>query len=413
LYKGACFYETSQQLPLRRAVIQTFGIKAFIAVPIVLESRETFYFHFYCRDEHAFANEHLNLLKKLEPILSKFVKTNFSDHSYTSPVIPAVKDDIQQPKGFESMIGTCTKIANVYGYISKVAPSETSVLVLGESGTGKEKVAQSIHKLSSRKDKPFVVINCGAIPGNLAESLLFGHEKGAFTGALERRTGKFEQAEGGTIFLDEIGEMPMEMQVKLLRVLQEKEIERVGGKSPIKINVRIIAATNKNLEECVAAGRFRLDLYYRLHVFPITIPPLRERKEDIIELAQHFIALSCQGSGCPVLTLSDFAIEQLMGYDWPGNIRELEHIIYRSILLTEGPVLEEIYLAQCNIKTENSQPNAFTIKTIHENERDYISFILKRCKGKVSGIGGAAELLDIPVSTLNSKIKKLGIKSSH
>ncbi|MFT3794133.1 sigma-54 interaction domain-containing protein [Flavobacterium sp.] len=299
---------------------------------------------------------------------------------------------------------------SVFDLIRRVAPTETSVLILGESGTGKEKVAQSIHHMSSRKDKPLVIINCGAIPDNLSESLLFGHEKGAFTGAVDKRIGKFELADGGTIFLDEIGEMPMELQVKLLRVLQEKEIERIGGQSPVRIDVRIIAATNRNLEEEVAAGKFRLDLYYRLHVFPITVPSLRERKEDIPDLASHFLKLYAipDRKG---LSVSSGVLQQFDFYDWPGNIRELEHVIQRGILLSEGNTIKEIQLPSLH-KKEKAEGETYSIKTIHENERDYISYILKKCKGKVSGVGGAAEVLNIPPSTLNSKIKKLGIKNN-
>jgi transcriptional regulator with GAF, ATPase, and Fis domain len=294
-----------------------------------------------------------------------------------------------------------------------VAPFETSVLILGESGTGKEKVAQSIHNLSNRKEKPLVIINCSTIPENLAESLLFGHEKGAFTGAADKRIGKFEMADGGTIFLDEIGEMPIDLQVKLLRVLQEKEIERVGGRSPIKIDVRIIAATNRNLEEEVAAGRFRLDLYYRLYVFPILVPTLRERAEDIPILASHFINLFSEKTGLKAPLLQENVLQQLESYEWPGNIRELEHVIERSILMSDGNTIKEIQLPFAKKQEEGEKQQEFSIKTIHDNERDYIIYILKRCKGKVSGMGGAAEILNIPSSTLNSRIKKLGIKHSH
>jgi transcriptional regulator with GAF, ATPase, and Fis domain len=312
--------------------------------------------------------------------------------------------------GFEGIIGSSPQMMTVFDYIRKVAPSDTSVLVLGESGTGKEKIAQNIHALSPRKDKPLVTINCGAIPENLAESLLFGHEKGAFTGALDKRIGKFELADGGTIFLDEIGEMPMELQVKLLRVLQEREIERIGGKSPMKIDVRIIAATNKSLEEEVAAGRFRMDLYYRLHVFPIMVPPLKKRKDDIPELAQHFIKVYSEKMGRKAPVLSDNALQQIINYSWPGNIRELEHVMQRVILLTDGNTIKEIEFSTSSKIHPEQAAETFSIKTILENERDYILYILKKCNGKISGIGGAAEILDIHPSTLNSKIKKLEIK---
>jgi transcriptional regulator with GAF, ATPase, and Fis domain len=292
-----------------------------------------------------------------------------------------------------------------------VAKAETSVLLLGESGTGKEKIAACIHNLSSKRSKPFVKVNCAALPATLIESELFGHERGAFTGAWEKRIGKFEQANGGTIFLDEIGEMPPEIQVKLLRVLQEKEIERVGGRETLKIDVRIIAATNRNLEKDIAEGRFRMDLYYRLNVFPIVIPPLRERKEDIPLLMAYFIQAFNQKLGKQVNDISGMALEKLMKYNWPGNIRELENLVERSMLFTKGYFIEDILLP---VQQKMPMlPGPAEVKTIEENERVNIIAALKECNGKVSGTGGAAELLNIHASTLNSKIKKLGIKTVH
>lgn len=414
IYDGDSFRDIFQNSAIKRLVIQAFNIKSFIALPVRMEEGDVFTFFFYSRNGDAYANEHLLLLTKLESTLAKFV-TRMSAHQNTVTHKATKKTDApneDKPEGFTSMIGESKKMITVFDYIKKVAPSETSVLILGESGTGKEKVAQSIHNLSNRKNKPLVVINCGAIPDNLAESLLFGHEKGAFTGAQDKRIGKFETADGGTIFLDEIGEMPMDLQVKLLRVLQEKEIERIGSNAPIKVNVRVIAATNRNLEEEVAAGRFRLDLYYRLHVFPITVPALKERKEDIPLLASHFITNFSNQIGIKPPVLTDNALDTMLSYHWPGNIRELEHIIQRSILLTEGNTLKEIRLPSSQNVQDESKPQEFLIKTIHENERDYITYILKKCKGKVSGAGGAAEILNIPASTLNSKMKKLGIKKS-
>jgi len=291
----------------------------------------------------------------------------------------------------------------VFDHLSLVAPSDTSVLILGESGTGKERIATSIHQLSPRKRKPLIRVNCATLPANLIESELFGHEKGSFTGATDKRIGRFEQADGGTIFLDEIGEMPVELQVKLLRVLQEKEIERIGGQSSIKINVRIIAATNRNLEKEVAEGRFRLDLYYRLNVFPLLLPPLRDRKEDIPALVQHFIRQYNQKTGKKITGLSAQALSSLLGYHWPGNIRELEHLIERSVLLTKGSLIEDIVLL--NTGQTAVPPEEQRIKTIDENERDHIIAVLKKCNGRIWGAGGAAEVLSVPPTTLNSKKK--------
>jgi two-component system response regulator HydG len=314
---------------------------------------------------------------------------------------------------FKNLIGNSRALQKVMDSILVVAKAETSVLLLGESGTGKEKVAECVHTLSSKRSKPFVKVNCAALPATLIESELFGHERGAFTGALEKRIGKFEQANGGTIFLDEIGEIPPELQVKLLRVLQEKEIERIGGRETLKIDVRIIAATNRNLEKEIAEGRFRMDLYYRLNVFPIIIPPLRDRKEDIPLLAIHFMHQFNKKIGKSINDIADLALEQLMIYDWPGNIRELENLIERSMLMTRSNVIEDIAIPASFQKNISASVIVETIKTIEENERSNIVAALKKCHGKISGEGGAAELLNINASTLNSKIKKLGIKKEH
>jgi len=314
---------------------------------------------------------------------------------------------------FRNIIGNSRSLKTLLDSVLMVAPSETSVLLLGESGTGKEKIAECIHGLSPRKNNSFIKVNCAALPPTLIESELFGHERGAFTGAIEKRIGKFEQANGGTIFLDEIGEMPPEMQVKLLRVLQEKEIERVGGKNTLKIDVRVIAATNRNLEKEIAEGQFRMDLYYRLNVFPIVLPPLRERKEDIPVLALHFMHLYNKKIGKQIKDISSEVLEKLMLYDWPGNIRELENLMERSILLTSGPVIADITLPDSQKKTTVLFNDTQAVKTVEENESDNIIAALKKCNGKIFGRGGAAELLNINASTLNSRIKRLGIKKEH
>jgi two-component system response regulator HydG len=312
------------------------------------------------------------------------------------------------PPEFSHLIGKSQKFLETLEHAKMVGPKDTSVLILGESGTGKELIAHSIHKFSTRRYKPFVVVNCGALPANLIESGLFGHEKGSFTGATTKKEGKFELADGGTIFLDEIGELPLELQVKFLRVLQEREIEPIGGK-PKKINVRVLAATNKDLEEEVAGGRFRIDLYYRLNVFPLLLPPLRERKEDIPLLANHFLKKYCAEEGqAPILSAE--ATHLLMQYDWPGNIRELENTIQRNVVLAKGAVIEslEIPVSKSATNVTNNSKNGF--KTMIENERDHILAVLESCNWKISGKGGAAEILDINVNTLNSRIKKLGIE---
>lgn len=416
IYSEENLINNFQVAPIKSLIAHNFGIKSYLVFPISIATIQKFYFTFYSRSFSVYSADHLKLLSNLENNLIQFINKMHSgevlklDEKSRKEVTTKSFNSENIKVGFEGIIGSSPHMMTVFNYIRKVAPSDTSVLVLGESGTGKEKIAQSIHALSPRKEKPLVIINCGAIPENLAESLLFGHERGAFTGALDKRIGKFELADGGTIFLDEIGEMPMELQVKLLRVLQEREIERIGGKAPMKIDVRIIAATNKNLEEEVAAGRFRMDLYYRLHVFPIMVPPLKKRKDDIPELAEHFIKVYSEKMGRKAPVLSENALQQIINYSWPGNIRELEHVMQRAILLTDGNTIKEIELSASSKMHAEEVSESFSIKTILENERDYILYILKKCNGKISGIGGAAEILDIHPSTLNSKIKKLEIK---
>lgn len=368
----------------------------------------------YTRDHTGIINQ---FKKSFELVLDKVVydkgviaeKPAPRSMAQEKPIIK--KEQLQEtPKDFNGIIGNSLLLLAAFKKLELVAPDDTSVLILGESGTGKEKIAQTIHKLSPRKNKPLITVNCAALPLTLIESELFGHEKGSFTGANEKRIGKFEQADGGSIFLDEIGELPLEAQVKLLRVLQEKEIERLGGNQTKKINVRIITATNRNLEKEVAEGRFRLDLYYRLNVFPIELPALRQRKEDIPQLVEYFINKYGKKSSSRVTAISADALAELQQYDWRGNIRELEHVIERTMLLTEGDTITEIDLPGAAVPSEPAGNEPFKIKTMEEMEREHILSILKMCSGKIFGPGGAAEILNIPSTTLNSKIKKLGIK---
>jgi two-component system, NtrC family, response regulator HydG len=314
----------------------------------------------------------------------------------------------QGPENYPSvMIGESPGIKEVLKNIRIVAPSEISVLILGENGTGKELAAEAIHRMSVRKDKPLVTVNCAVLPADLIESELFGHEKGAFTGAHEKRIGKFEQAEGGTIFLDEIGELPPNLQAKFLRVLQSKEIEPLGGRGR-KVDVRVIAATNRNLEEEIAAGRFRMDLYYRLSVFSLKIPSLRERTADIPLLAQYFLDKYCRQEGRGIGGFAGPVLETMMGYAWPGNIRELENFVARSVLMAEGRLIEKSDLP-VNAGTPVVRASQNSVKSIAEQERDHIVSVLKTCRWKLHGRGGAAELLQINSSTLRSRMKKLGI----
>ncbi len=322
-----------------------------------------------------------------------------------------LKEQIRTIYNFSEIIGSGEHMQKVYRLMSLVADSNSTVLVLGETGTGKELIARAIHNASARKDKLMVKLNCAALPANLIESELFGHEKGAFTGAIDRRIGKFELANNSTLFLDEIGELPLDAQAKLLRVIQERELERVGGKQVIKIDVRLIAATNRNLEEEVKAGRFRADLYFRLNVFPIHLPPLRDRAEDIEALTHFFVQKYSRNTGRKIRKIAPKVIQQLRSYTWPGNVRELEHSIERSILLTTDGTLNEVYIPQ-HADAEKKDIADLLNRSLEEVERSYIIETLRRCAGKISGTGSAAEVLKIPGNTLHSKIKKFGISKS-
>jgi len=314
---------------------------------------------------------------------------------------------------FTGIVGSSPQLQDILHLIERVAPTNCTVLLTGETGTGKELVAHAIHNSSPRRAKTMIKVNCAALPPNLIESELFGHERGSFTGATEKRIGKFEQAHQSTLFLDEIGEMPPELQVKLLRALQEKEIERIGGHSSIKVDTRIIAATNRDLEKEVDEGRFRADLYYRLNIFPISLPSLRDRRDDIPLLTTHFIEKLSKRTGKTITSISSYALQQITSYDWPGNIRELEHTIERSILLSDGQTLNHIYLPARRLPIPARQADEFVPKTISENERDHILNMLRYCNGKVSGSKGAAQFLGIPPSTLSSKLKKMGIQKAQ
>lgn len=292
----------------------------------------------------------------------------------------------------------------------QVAAVETSVLLLGASGTGKENLARFIHRFSNRHARSFVVVNCAALPAHLIESELFGHEKGAFTDAHEKKIGKFELADDGTLFLDEIGEMPVDLQVKLLRVLQEKEIERIGGSQAIRVDVRIIAATNRNLEKEIAEGRFRPDLYYRLHVFPIQLPELKDRREDIPLLAEHFVRLYAARLEKPVTGIAPPVIKQLMEYSWPGNIRELQNWMERAVVLADSDTIDELGLPG-PATTTSIAPGL--PRTLEQMEREHILQVLRYCNFKLSGNGGAAEVLGLSVGVLSAKMKKLGIVKTH
>jgi len=415
LYDNEAFKNICKQPSLRKLFADTFQLKSHLEMPLSVFNSKPFSFCLYSRRTDAYNIDQVELFERIQLQLSNGIEKmlqNGNERKFGKYQLE-IENEVKKTEGFDGIIGKSHLLFNVFDQISQVASTDTSVLILGESGTGKEKIADCIHNLSKRKGKPFIKVNCAALPATLIESELFGHEKGAFTGASEHRIGKFEKADKGTILLDEIGEMPIELQVKLLRVLQEKEIERIGGRDTRKIDVRVIAATNRNLEKEVAEGRFRLDLYYRLNVFPITLPPLRERKEDIPALAYHFMNYYNRKAGKKISGLSDGVLNKMMTYSWPGNIRELEHLIERSVLLAKGTIIEEILLPINVTKDSTLDNEEIRLKTINENERDHIISVLKKCNGRIWGPGAAAEILNIQPSTLKSRMKKLGIKKEY
>jgi transcriptional regulator with GAF, ATPase, and Fis domain len=292
----------------------------------------------------------------------------------------------------------------------KVAPTDSTVLITGETGTGKELIARAIHKHSQRSGQAFISVNCASIPSSLIASELFGHEKGAFTGAVQRRQGRFELAHSGTIFLDEVGDLPAETQIALLRVLQERQFERVGGNRVLPTDVRVIAATNRDLTAAIAAGTFRADLFYRLNVFPIELPPLRRRKEDIPMLVEYFVKRYAEKTGKLIRKIDRNTLKLCQSYPWPGNIRELQNIVERSVILCSGDTfwIERAWLARG--KSERQELFGLLPDTLQNQEKEMIEAALAESKGKVAGPEGAAEILGIPRSTLDSKIKQLKIK---
>jgi formate hydrogenlyase transcriptional activator len=315
-----------------------------------------------------------------------------------------LEDELKTEFNFEEIIGHSKQIRRVLKQVETVAPTDSTVLILGETGTGKELLARAVHNLSPRHDHTFVRVNCASIPAGLLESELFGHEKGAFTGAIAQRMGRLELAHQGTIFLDEVGDIPLELQPKLLRALQEKEFERLGSTRTITTDVRIVAATNRDLEKLVASGQFRSDLFYRLHVFPITVPPLRERSEDIPLLVQYFLSKFSQRMKKNIESVAPEGMQALCRYSWPGNIRELEHVIERAVILCNGAVLK---IPPFEPVATEAAPS--TSSALEDVERQHIMRVLREAKGKVGGPGGAAERLGVNRTTLNSRMQKLRI----
>ena len=318
-----------------------------------------------------------------------------------------LREEIDHSSMFEEIVGASAPLQRVLAKVARVADSDATVLIFGETGTGKELVARAIHKNSRRSSRAFISVNCAAVPAALIPSELFGHEKGAFTGAVQRRIGRFEAADGGTIFLDEVGELPPEAQVSLLRVLQERAFERVGSNRPITMDVRVLAATNRDLSRAVAQGKFREDLYYRLNVFPIEVPPLRDRADDIPLLIEYLVQRYAQKAGKKVTRIDRGTLELFRAYDWPGNVRELQNVIERSVILSDGEVfsVDEAWLR----RHSNREPGSSTFPRHPDHEREEIEAALAESRGRVSGPFGAAVKLAIPRQTLESKIRALGI----
>jgi transcriptional regulator with GAF, ATPase, and Fis domain len=322
-----------------------------------------------------------------------------------------LRDEIRSTHGFNELIGESKELIRCLKQVEQVARTGTSVLIQGETGTGKELIARAIHEYSPRSDRPLVKINCAALPASLIESELFGHEKGAFTGAVVRKRGRFDLADGGTIFLDEIGDFPLDLQGKLLRVLQEGEFQRLGSSETVRVDVRVIAATNRNLIDAVDNGEFRADLYYRINTFPIYLPALRERRGDIRLLAEHFVRFHSQQLGKQVAAISSSMLEELENYSWPGNVRQLEGVIQRALISAGGNTLE---LADSLLSGRVPSANAsLAVVNLHGVEKAHILTVLSQCRWMIAGERGAAAMLGLPPSTLRSKMKKLGIVRSQ
>jgi PAS domain S-box-containing protein len=341
----------------------------------------------------------------LEHALSEIKK--LKDQLYQENV--ALKEEIDKASMFEEIVGESSALHAILAGVARVAPTNSTVLILGETGTGKELIARAIHRRSRRSTRPFVSINCAAIPSALIASELFGHEKGAFTGATQRRLGRFELAEGGTIFLDEIGELPADTQISLLRVLQEREFERVGGNRTIATDVRVIAATNKNLQIAVGEGSFRADLYYRLNVFPVEVPPLRERREDVPVLVEYFAQRFAERSGKSIRSIDKTTLQLLQSYDWPGNIRELQNVVERAVIVSDSDRLRIDAQWLSGTQIVPRMPQTLPLRALQTREKETIEAVLMETHGRVAGPFGAAQRLGVPTSTLESKIKALGI----
>lgn len=417
IYTNQEFDALARRYPLMRQVREQHNTRALLIAPIWNRPDGAAVLSLADSRPDAFRQEDLDVVLSLVPQIALALENLFAFEQ-----IEALRTQVEQERtylideintttNFEEVIGNSPVMQAVLRRVAQVAPTDTTVLITGETGTGKELIARALHHLSPRHERALIKLNCAALPAQLIESELFGHEKGSFTGATDRRMGKFELADGGTIFLDEVGELPLDLQAKLLRVLQEKEFERIGGQRVIHSNARVIAATNRVLEDEVAAGRFRADLYYRLNVFPVRLPALRERPEDIEPLARYFLERFTKQMGRPVRGLRERDLQALRAYPWPGNIRELEHVLEQAVIVSQGPFLEFAGFSATAAQASPTLPDfSSPLRTLKEQERQHILAALQLTGGRVSGPNGAAVLLDINPKTLEARMKKLGIR---
>jgi len=434
LYTGDNFRQLAIRYPAMRAAYDEHQVRAMLIVPIWQRADGAAVLLLASPNSAGFTPESLATVQALVPQIALALENLFAFEQIEELKAQVEQertyliDEINTDRPADGLIGVSPALQQVRQRIAQVAGTDATVLITGETGTGKEVVARALHQASPRQGRALVKINCAALPAQLIESELFGHEKGAFTGAVERRIGKFELADGGTIFLDEVGELPLDLQAKLLRVLQEKEFERLGGNRVLRTDARVLAATNRVLEDEVRAGRFRADLYYRLNVFPIQLAPLRERPQDIEPLVQHYLISLSKRFARPPRPIRTVDMAALLAYPWPGNIRELEHVLEQAIIVSQGAWLEfggfaagptlralppspaGTELLASPVAAVMADDDHAPLKTLREQERDHILLALRRTGGRVSGAQGAATMLDINPKTLEARMKKLGIR---
>ncbi len=396
------------------------GLRSGCSVPLICHDKVVGTINVGSLREAAFSQKDAELLEQIAGQVAIAVQNalNFQELSALKAKLASEKlyleEEIQTEYNFEEIIGQSAALKKILQQVATVAPTDSAVLLCGETGTGKELIARAIHNLSNRRERTLVKLNCAAIPTGLLESELFGHEKGAFTGAIAQRIGRFELANKGTLLLDEVGEIPLDLQPKLLRVLQEHEFERLGSSRTIKTDARLIAATNVDLPQMVAEKKFRSDLYYRLNVFPITIPPLRDRLDDIPLLIGYFAQKHALRMNKRIDQIPRDTVEALCSYSWPGNVRELENFMERSVILSSGSELQaplsELTLTTTSMPVNSVTPTAPSARSLEDVERRHIAEILEQTRGVIGGKGGAAEILGLPTSTLRNRMKKLGLK---